>query len=245
MRNARKAAVVLAVAATGLLLVSPIRRHGFLPAIGQSASAQAAPDALIHLKSLPEKDQSEHGWRHFEITLPPTSPPLDMHVVWLIDGKGTDLRYEEPKAWSQPIPLKFRLDSDDDFRVKAILKAQGLPVKEQIVTYRFSIDALDTLSFYESLKFAHDSGAGSWSGYNDSQAAKIGDKIILSDEALADSKFVGNSRDWQDHWQEPGYVAKFPPGQLHRMTIYVQFRPHTGPVLTAPRGSGTTIQETL
>lgn len=60
-----------------------------------------------------------------------------MHVAFLVDGKGTDYITAQSLPWPQPTLLKLRLDRDDDKRVKAILKAQGLPVDERLVTYHF------------------------------------------------------------------------------------------------------------
>ncbi len=200
---------------------------------------------MIHLKPLPDLDNGyDHDWRHFAVTVPPTSPPLDMHVVWLIDGKGADMRYEQPKPWDQPIPLKFRLDRDDDSRVKTILKAQGLPVKEQVVTYRFGVGTVGgSTEINQILKFAHGIGLGGSVITTIYSPAAVGDKMMLSDEVIRDSKFAGDSRDFQDHWQQLGYLAKFAPGQVHSMTVYVQFRPHKGPVPPCFRISARNVSQ--
>jgi len=210
--------------------------YSFAP-VGVPAAAQTPAPALIQIKSVPSIGDSDlDPWHHFEITVPPSNPPLDMHVAFLVDGKGEETIDEEPSAWPQPIPFKYRLDSDDDSRVKDILETQGLPVKKNLVTYKFAAGSDNGWTgFNKTIRFQHEPGGnGETTGTSSFMSAAIGKKIVLDSRIISDSTFRGNFEKGStfSQWTNPEYAPKTPQGLVHHLSVYVMFTPHQGPPVT-------------
>jgi hypothetical protein len=226
--------LVLGMTAAIFLTHSHLSRISPLPIVGTPVAAQTPDPTLIQVKSVPATGDSDlDPWHHFEITVPQTNPPLDMHMAFLVDGKGTEVIDEQPQAWSQPIPFKYRLDSDDDSRVKTILEAQGLPIKKNLVTYHFAAGTEGGVSFDRTIRFQHEPGGNGEStgeGPNNRDNA-IGQKIVFYSSIISDSSFRGNFEKGltYDQWTRPGYAPKFPAGLVHHLSVYVMFTPHQGP----------------
>lgn len=201
------------------------------PVIGSPAAAQTSSLAIVQVKSLPNSGQNDGDlWHHYEITVPVTGPPLDMHIAFLVDGKTEDTVFRNPR-WPQPVPFKYRLDHDDDSRVKDILKAQGLPVKQDLVTYKFATEAGNEISFSQTIQFKGGlGGPQEWLAHNDTLGAAVGEKIILEDTITAGRDFkedFGKIRD-SDLRMLPEYAPKTPPGMVHHLVVYMLFKPHAG-----------------
>ncbi len=153
-----------------------------------------------------------------------------MHVAFLVDGKGTDYITAQSLPWPQPTLLKLRLDRDDDKRVKAILKAQGLPVDERLVTYHFVYQSSGGAAEDKTLKFLHSSAGPGGIEATGQAWAKIGDKIMLYQSVVYDDSALRSPlyKPLED-WHPDTLAAKYPPGFLHRLTVYLQFQRHQGP----------------
>ncbi len=164
--NPHQIAVVSALGVGTALLFAGAQRHGgtLVPAVGLPAAAQAPSLAVIQVKAMPSIGQSDQDlWHHYEIAVPSANPPLDMHVAFLVDGKGEETVAMRPDAWPQSQPLKYRMDHDDDNRVKAILEAQGLPVKKNLVTYTCAFESdSGGLSFNKTVRFRHEQQERTW-----------------------------------------------------------------------------------
>ena len=213
---------------------TPIAPLAILPAAAQTPNIQS-----IRVEQVPSTGGTDDPWHRFEITLPKTNTPLDMHTAFLVDGKGEEIVFEQPQAWSQPIPFKFRLDSDDDSRVKTILAAQGLPIKKNLVTYKFAagtdyvMGASGSLGFDKTIRFQHEPGGNgeSTGGGPDNRDNAIGQKIVLYSSIISDNSFKGDFETGMtyDQWTQPAYAPKFPAGMVHHLSVYVMFTPHQGP----------------
>ena len=216
------------VAALFFTYVRPSHRL-LAPVVGRPAAAQIPDANLVAVKSVPNMSTIDDLWQHFEVTVPPTNPPLDMHLAFLVDGKGIDYITKESMPWQQKIPLKFRVDQDDDQRIKAILQAQSLPVNSRLVTYHFSYRSSGGADSDETLKFLHSSG-GSGGIEQPAQAnARVGDRIALYQSAVYDdSAFHSPLYRPLANWHPEGYAKNFPPGFVHRLSVYLQFQPHKG-----------------
>lgn len=229
--NLRPLAVAVAIGAAACFLFIGLHGRGRrpVPALNYPAAAQAA-ESVIQLKALPRTLASDDGWNHFEITVPPSDPPLDMHVAFLVDGKGTDYITAQSPPWTQPALLKLRLDNDDDKRVKTILKAQGLPVNERLVTYHFAYQSSGGAAVDKTLKFLHSSAGPGGIEAAGQASARVGDKIMLYQAVVYDDSAIHSPlyRPSED-WHSDALAAKYPPGFLHRLTIYLQFQRHQGP----------------
>ena len=235
--NKRQFAALAALALGAVLLFVGIhqRGHSLLPTVGTPATAQAPDDTDIVAKAVPSAPGVVEDWHRYEFTVPPTSPPLDMHVVFFIDGKGDDTCYETNTAWKNPVTLRYQLSDDDDTRVKTILKAQGFPVNDQLVTYHYFEDTSSGgEGFDQTLKFSHGPGGdGESTTYltpgGPINKAIAGQKIMLSDAIISDSNFHQANK----FLNGTGRISRFPINQVHRMTLYVQFQQHKG---TLPPG---------
>jgi hypothetical protein len=221
--------LVLGMTAALFLTHSHLLRLSPLPIAGSPAAAQTPAPTTIQIEALPKTgDNAFDPWQHFAITVPLTNPPLDMHTVFLVDGKGTEIVDEEPHAWSQPILFKYRLDSDDDSRVKAILAAQGLPVKENLITYHFAAGTNGWSAFDKTIRFLHGPGGnGESTGGPIEMSAKVGGKIILYSALISDKQFKGSLGG--SAWMKPEYAPKTPPGMVHHLCVYILFQLHQGP----------------
>lgn len=234
----RVAAAAVGAAGGCLLLASCTGPHSSQPntIIGTLVAAQAPTDALVHVREVADADlTSEHNWHRYQITVPVTSPPLDMHVLFFLDNKGEDIVYQRPDAWPQATPLAYRLDADDDSLVKTVFKDQGLPINQRVVTYHIeSVADFYSISSHQVLKFRHGSvGATEMTG-SSNLPAPVGKEVVLEDELLSEDTYHGPPGDWQ----QAGYVASHP--LRHRLTVSVVFRPHHGP---AAKGHGTITQD--
>ncbi len=205
--------------------------------IGEGAAAQPPAPLLITVTSRPNTNINDDPWHRFQLSVPPTSPPLDMHVAFLIDGKGEETVIQEPRALSEPLPFKYRLDTDDDSRVKGILEAQGFPVKKNLVTYRFGAGTFNTVEYNQTIRFRHRPGGQQLAmGHNDIMQAAVGKKIILENRLLCDEDFKGDldKVTTLDQQLRPGFAPKTALGMVHHLAVYLMFTPHQGPPVTQP-----------
>ena len=231
--NTRSVTIFLVLGMAAALLLTRLHspRRLPLPVIGSPAVAQTPSPQSILVQQTPGTGIDD-PWRRYQITVPTASPPLDMHVAFLVDGKGTEVVLEQPQPWPQPIPFQYRLDSDDDSRVKAILEAQGLPVKKNLVTYHFAAGANGWTGFDKTIQFQHEPGGnGETSDGGGNLENPIGKKIVLYSSIISDKSFKGSFEQGltYDQWTQPGYAPKFPPGLVHHLSVYVMFQPHQGP----------------
>jgi len=250
--NPRPIAVVSALGVGAALFFAGVHRHGgtLVPAVGLPAAAQTPSPATVQVKSLPNTERDDEDlWHHYEITVPSTNPPLDMHVAFLVDGKGEETVAMRPDTWPQPQPFKYRLNHDDDSRVKDILEAQGLPVKENLITYTCAFEAGNGISFNKTIRFRHEMGGPQmggpqeWLGNNETVSAPAGQKIILQNDVVSDRSFKGGLDKiiTPEQQMEPKYAPKTPPGMVHHLVVYVMFTPHHGAAVT----EGRTISRNL
>ncbi len=152
-------------------------------------------------------------------------------MALLVDNKGSEQVQERTSPWPQSFPVKFKLDSDDDSRVKTILKAQGLPTKDTLVTYHFQSACPDGgVGFYETIKYQHESyGVGEVTGGSPQQGT-VGEKMVLMDQAVGDSSLHSLSAPGLGSIKRIAFLDALPPGKAHRFTVYVMFTPHHGPL---------------
>ena len=226
--------LVLGMAAALFLTHSHLSRPSPIPFAGSPAAAQTPNTQFILVQPAPNTSINEDDpWHRFEITLPKTSTPLDMHVAFLVDGKGEETVFEQPQAWPQPMPFQYRLDNNDDSRVKVILAAQSLPVKKNLVTYHFAAGTNGWVGFDKTIRFQHEPGVNGESTGDgpDNRDNAIGQKIVFYSSIVSDRDFKGNFEKGLtfDQWTKPEYAPHFPPGMVHHLSVYVMFQPHQGP----------------
>lgn len=250
----RRIAVAIALASGVALFLVRIFPHGhsLLPTIGNQAAAQTTDSAAILVKSLPhtseyEEDPWEDPWHRYEITVPPTNPPLDMHVAFLVDGRGQDNVTMEPHSWNQPLPFRYRLDSIDDRHVKDILEAHGLPVKKNLVTYRFASGSYGWVGFNKTIRFQHGPGdtleSSSSTNIDGNLTAIVGQKLLLENRMLLDENFKGDPDKVGTFVQQlqPEFAPRTPPGMVHHLVVYLMFTPHQGPPVKVSQTYGHAI----
>lgn len=230
--------ILAAVAVVGLSVAvgrhrSPAPVASFPAAPMGAAAAQAPADDQVHIAPLSDTGVggADAGWRRFQVTLPRHSPLVDLHTALLIDNKGSEQVQERTSPWPQSFVIKFKLDTDDDYRVKTILKAQGLATKENLVTCHFQAASLDSaVGFYETVKFQHQSyGVGEEAGGSPQQGG-IGEKMVLMDKTMGDSSLHSLSVAGLGSIKRIPALDALPPGKAHRFTVYVMLTPHHGPL---------------
>ncbi len=232
--DTQRFAISLAVGALMFVGAHP-RGHSLLPAIEERAAAQTPEAAHIQIEALPNAD-GEGLWHRFKITVPPTNPPLDMDVAFLVDGKGSEMVIEEPHAWPQALPFKYRLDSNNSGR-NDISDLQGPKHPTVLITYSAVVGDYGTVSDSKTIRFQHGSnGPRDIYNYVAGAGAAIGTKTILDDRMLSDKYFTGS---FGGPFRQLGFVPKTPPGTLHHVVVYIQFLPHQGP---AAQGRSCTAQ---
>lgn len=240
----RSAVLIAATGAAAVLGMVSFRPSGpsrsFAPVVGNRVAAQAPAITDITVKPLPDTSGSDDPWHRFEVTVPPSTPPLDMHIAFLIDGKGTETITEQPQAWPQPMQFKYRLNSDDDSRVKAILQAQGLPVKENLITYHFAAGISDGsgVGYDRTIHFWHGLGGPAQNTFPDITHTQVGQKIVLHNSLITDSAYKSDlDKDFiSNRWTQPEFAPKTPPGMVHHLAVYLLFTPHHGPPVKGHRG---------
>ena len=236
--NTRVITAFLVLGMVAALFFTHVRpSHRLLaPVISSLAAAQTPSLATVQIKSIPNTSDNENAsWQHFEISIPKTNPPLDMHTAFLVDGHGEEIVDEQPQAWPQPVSFKYRLDSDDDTRVKDILEAQGLPIKKNLVTYKFAAGTNGYTGFNKTIRFQHGLGGnGESTSGPDNRDYTIGKEIVLDNRIISDSAFKGNFEKGltYDQWTQPEYAPKTLPGLVHHLSVYVMFTPHQGSAVT-------------
>lgn len=244
----RNAVLIAAAGAAAALWIVGCRASGPsplpVPIVGSRAAAQTPQVTGIVVKTMPSAGDTDDPWHRFEFTVPPSNPPLDMHVAFLVDGKGAETITEQPQAWSHPIQFKYRLNSEDDSRVKAILQAQGLPVKENLITYHFAAGASGWTGYDRTIHFRHGLDAAAEStGMNESMPAQVGQKIVLESSLITDSAYKCDlNKDFIfNRWTQPKFAPKTPPGMVHHLAVYLQFTPHHGPPVKGHTGISQNI----
>lgn len=178
----------------------------------------------------------------YDITLPPSDAKTVVDRMYLvIDGKSEDLvAWYNPNARRQTKSIHYlaTASSDMDRQVKDILTAQGLPTKPDFTTYHVAagigipvsgggyFPAVATLS--KTLHFTHASGNSvNVNAYANKTLYKIGDKIPVFDEAVLDSDTSFADALGPNNTLSSGKFVTLPLGQMHRITIQVQFVPKT------------------
>lgn len=237
--------LVLGMAAALFLTHAHSPRHLPMPVAGSPVTAQTSAPQSILIQQTPSVGSSnDDSWHRYQITVAQSRVPLDLHMVFLVDGKGTEIVLEQPQAWPQPMPFQYRLDSDDDRRVKTILEAQGLPVKENLITYHFAAGTNGWVGFDKTIRFQHGLGGNGISSVGpSSQSSTIGQKVVLFSSEICDTSFKGPFEQGQtyDPLTQPEYAPKTPPGMVHHLSVYILFQPHQGPPVKAT----TTISRDL
>lgn len=238
----RNAVLIAATGAAAVLWLVSFHASGSsplpVPVVGSRAAAQDPAVTGIIVTTMPSIGDNADLWQRFEITVPANNPPLDMHTVFLVDGKGTKTISEQPKEWPQPIPFKYCLSLDDDFRVKAILRAQGLPIKENLVTYHFVAEAYGSIGYYRTIHFRHGfSGPEESIGPNEVIHAQVGQKIVLENRLITDSAYKGDlDKNFSfNQWTQPEFAPITSPGMVHHLVVYLLFTPHHGPAVKGHR----------
>ena len=152
---------------------------------------------------------------------------LTDQVSLVIDGKteGFGGGFYFLDAASKPLHYTASISSDLDGQVKDILKAQDVPVKDNVTTYHVicGVNVPNSVSVSKSLTFRHEASVLGYTQYPAHASYKIGDKIPLFEAVALDSSaatlgILGKSAEKQD---------QLPHDLLHRMTIQVQFVPKT------------------
>ena len=163
----------------------------------------------------------------FNITLPSSRINTVTDRFWLtIDGSTQEFGgdFYTPEFYPK-MPLRYigSVSSDLDGQVKDILKAQGLPVKENVTTYQImcGVNSPNSISVSKSLSFRHVSNLISYPPLPFHAVYKIGDKITLFEAVALDSSattsgILGKSVEKQN---------QAPHDLLHRITLQVQFVP--------------------
>ena len=200
--------------------------------LGNAAAAQTANPNVVQVKNLPNFGAATtQPWERFEITAPAAVQPLDMHVGFLIDGHGMEYVAQRPTPWPQPIPARLWVDCGDYKMADAARPSRPQPLKEQKVTFDFVAGRQISFSESKTLKFVHGTTNVGVVEVSNSGEGAVGDRIPLYDREIEDTLFRGYSRKWRD----AGYVSKFPPGMVHRLTVYVRFLTHQGLTMRTPR----------
>jgi hypothetical protein len=204
-----------------------------LPLSAHADTSQAPPSSAPILV-IPTSDGCD-------ITLPPSDAKTVVDRMYLvIDGKSEDLvAWYNPNARRQTKSIHYLATavSDIDRQVKDILTAQGLLTKPDFTTYHIAagigvpvsgggyFPEVATLS--KTLHFAHGSGDSvNVNAYANKTLYKVGDKIPVLDEVVLDSDTTVADALGPNKIESGKFVA-LPPGQMHRITIQVQFAPKT------------------
>lgn len=163
-----------------------------------------------------------------DITLPKNSAKtLTDQLYLVIDGKseGFGGDFYSPDMASKPLHYTATVSNDLDDQVKSILKAQGVPIKDNVSTYHIvcGVNVPSNFSSSQSLTFRHEAAVLGYDEYPTHASYKIGDKITLVDAVALDSSvatsgILGKSVEKQN---------EMPRDLLHRITIQVQFVPKT------------------
>ncbi len=163
-----------------------------------------------------------------DIRLSPEVAKTVQDQVWVVvDGTaegagGYDFAREDA---AKPLHYKANVNDDLDGQVKDILKAQGLPVKADITTYRitYAVNVPSEYSISHSLHFRTESGALGYTQFPTRMTYKVGERIPIFEAVAVDASVVisgilGKSAEKQN---------QLPHDLLHRITIQVQFVPKT------------------
>jgi hypothetical protein len=192
-----------------------------------------------------------------DIILPPDTAKTVTDKIWLvIDGKseGFGGGSYNSAVFSMPLRYTASVSSDMDTQVKDILKAQGLPVKSNVTTYRMSgginiavggygvpggVGGGMNISNYvaptyipsglttsQTLRFRHEAYALINTQPISTATYKIGDKIPIFDALALDSSITMHDV-LGTNSIESGKFAHLSNDLLHRITIQVQFVPKT------------------
>ena len=202
--------------------------HQVYPKTEVWGAAQVAASNIVHVKHLPHFGViTTQPWEAFKVTTPATASSLDMHVGFLVDGHGTEYVTQRQTIWPQPLLARLWVDCGDYERLNGSRTSQQ-PIKQRRVNFDFVAGSQASLSGHKTLRFTHGTTNVGVLEVTDSGEGTLGDKLILYDREIEDTMFHGYSRKWQDS----GYVSKFPPGMVHRLTVYIQFQPHLKRVLS-------------
>lgn len=186
----------------------------------------------------------------WDITLPPGKQDHIQDQVWLVvDGKSEGLGGDDMppsdylKNSHKPLRLYANITDDLDGEVKDILKAQGLPVKADVTTYRihYGVFSPAMYSLTETLHFRNSAYLLEFQNDWLPQTAryKVGERITLLDAIALDSSQLPVTKaldvtNFLHQRIKPGVS----PDLAHHIMIQVQFLP------VGPNGDMITKSET-
>lgn len=210
--------------------------------LGLALLSVPATAALAQAQSLTAVITATRTSDGCDITLPPSGMKTVVDRMYLvIDGKSEDLvGYDSLNALPQTKPIHYlaSASSDTDSQIKDVLTAQGLPIKPDVTTYHVAagislptsngsdFPAVETLS--RTLHFTRASGSAVDVDVSAHKTLyKVGDKIPIFDEVVLDSDITLKDALGPDNIVSSGKFLALPPGQMHWITIQVQFVPKT------------------
>lgn len=219
--------LLVGLALVGFYALRPSKTRPVKTAAPAPAPVAPASTGLISVR--PVATPAEAGWSEYDVVLP--SGKWECRTSVLVDGRGGYASIAPVAGGPQPSRLRFRLGTDLDSDVKAILKAQGLPVKENVMTYKAEFGLGGSgMSFSRSVTFARGAPGGTLSRVGPTQTEfQPGDRITLLDTVYADEQFpIPSYPGPLDYPNDSTFAAHFPPNRVHRITGQVLFVPAHG-----------------
>ncbi len=199
-----------------------------------------SPSATITVTRRADGTGSTTGW---DINLPPDMEKTATDQITLvIDGKNYGLGgFYIPGLTALPLHYVASASSDLDGQVKDILKAQGIPIKVNTITYRITAGIIvpviggsgtpatvpATAEDSETLRFRHGCNMFAYVQLPSKATYKAGDKITLFDAVALDSSITMQQALGPHNDIFSGKFVPLPNDLLHRITIQVQFVPKT------------------
>ena len=165
---------------------------------------------------------------------PEAAKKVSLDQIWLlVDGKSEGLGGGYFIADTPVKSLRYTgsISDDLDGNVKDILKAQGLPVKENIITYHVGVgvNEPDSGSISETLHFRHGSNILAFTRLPATATYKVGDRIPIFEAVALDSSITMRDALGPNNDISTGKWVHLPNNLLHRITIQVQFVPKKTP----------------
>ncbi len=195
-----------------------------------------SPSATITVTRRADGTGSTTGW---DINLPPDmEKTVTDQITLVIDGKNYGLGgFYVPGLTALPMHYVAGASSDLDGQVKDILKAQGVPIKVNTITYRVTAGIIvpviggsgtpatvpATMEDSETLHFRHGCNMFVYVQLPSKATYKAGDKITLFDAVALDSNITMQQALGPHNDIFSGKFAPLPNDLLHRITIQVQF----------------------
>jgi len=136
---------------------------------------------------------------------------------------GDPLLRNAPQSLWYYVPV----DSDLDGQIKGILKAQEVPVKQNLTTYHviYGVNRSIALSLSKTLHFRHAASLPAFIPLPFTATYKAGDKSTLFDAVALDSSMTMRDALGPNNTYS-GKFARLPNDLVHRITMQVQFLPN-------------------